>query len=128
MFGLHPGVLFVIATTYSVAVFLGVWYFLNISHKRVLRKWLFAKRFLERARRKGDSPLVRKYGLFGLAILMAVPFPTIGVYGASSLCWMMGAHKWRSLAAVVSGVAVSNSIVLLSLLGIIQFTSFIGIS
>lgn|GEM_PF-6282109 len=126
MFGLHPGVLFAIATVYSIAVFLGVWYFLNFSHNRVLKKWLFFSRFLERARRKGDSPIIKKYGLVGLAMLMAVPFPTIGVYGASSLCWMIGANKWRSLTAVVSGVAVSNILVILSLLGVIHLTSLIG--
>jgi len=126
LFGLHPGVLFAIATIYSIAVFLGVWHFLNFSHKKVLKKWLFINRFLERARRKGDSPIIKKYGLVGLAMLMAIPFPTIGVYGASSLCWMMGANRWRSLAAVVSGVAVSNSIVILSLLGVIHLTSFIS--
>jgi uncharacterized membrane protein len=59
-------------------------------------------------------------------MLMAVPFPTIGVYGASSLCWMIGANKWRSLTAVVSGVAVSNILVILSLLGVIHLTSLIG--
>jgi uncharacterized membrane protein len=126
LFGLHPGVLFAIATVYSIAVFLGVWYFLNFSHNRVLKKWLFFSRFLERARRKGDSPIIKKYGLVGLAMLMAVPFPTIGVYRASSLCWMIGANKWRSLIAVVSGVAVSNTLVILSLLGVIHLTSLIG--
>lgn len=126
MLGLHPGVIFAIATVYSIAVFLGVWYFLNFSHRKVAHKWLFINRFLERARRKGDSRLVKKYGLVGLAMLMAVPFPTIGVYGATSLSWMMGANQWRALAAVASGVAVSNSLVLLSLLGVIHLTSFIG--
>ncbi|UCC17820.1 MAG: small multi-drug export protein [Dehalococcoidales bacterium] len=125
MFGLHPGVIFAIATVYSIAVFLGVWYFLNYTHKKVAHKWLFINRFLERARRKGDSPLVRRYGLIGLTILMAIPFPTIGVYGASSLSWVMGANQWRAMIAVVSGVAVSNSIFLLSLLGVIRLTSLI---
>ena len=126
MFGLHPGVLFAIVTGYSIAVFLSVWYFLNFSHKRVAHKWAFVNRFLEKARRKGNSPIIKKYGLIGLAMIRAVPFPTIGVYGASSLCWMMGANQWKSLTAVISGVAISNSLVILSLLGVIHLTSFIG--
>ncbi|MEJ2739832.1 MAG: small multi-drug export protein, partial [Dehalococcoidia bacterium] len=110
----------------SIVVFLGVWYFLNFSHRKIQNKWLFVNRFLERTRKKGNSPLIKKYGLVGLAMLMAVPFPTIGVYGASSLSWMLGARHWQALLAVTSGVAVSNSLVLLSVLGIIHLTTFIG--
>ena len=93
MFGIHPGVIFAIATVYAIAVFWGVWYFLNFSHNRLFSKWHFFNKFLERTRRKGNSPLIKKYGLVGLAMLLAVPFPTIGVYGAASLSWMLGVNR-----------------------------------
>lgn len=107
-------------------VFLGVWFFLNYSHSKVVHKWLFVSRFLEKARKKGESRLVKRYGLLGLAMLLAVPFPTIGVYGATSVSWMIGANKWRAMTAVVSGVSVSNTIVLLSVLGVIHVTGILG--
>ena len=123
LFGINPFIIFVIATFYAVCVFLGVWYFLNYSHKRVFRNWGFFHRFLKKARKKGESPLIRKYGLLGLAAMMAIPFPTIGVYGATSLSWMLGKNQWRSMIAVMSGVTVSNSIILASALGIIHITT-----
>ena len=126
MFGIHPGIIFAIATVYAVAVFLGVWYFLNFYHHRLFNKWSFFKRFLERTRRKGDSRLIKKYGLIGLAMLMAIPFPTIGVYGATSLSWMLGKNQWRAMIAVISGVSVSNSIFLMSSLGVIHLTTVLG--
>ena len=69
---------------------------------------------------KGETRLVKKYGLVGLALFMAIPIPTIGVYGGTLLSWLMGMNWWSSLIAVVSGTTVSNSIVLLSVLGIIH--------
>ncbi len=125
LFGIHPGIVFAIATAYSIAVFLGVWYLLNFSRNRILNRFAFIDKFLEKARRKGDSPFIRRFGLVGLAMVMAIPFPTIGVYGATSLSWMMGAKQWRALLAIASGVAVSNTLVLLSLLGIIHLSTFI---
>lgn len=126
MFGIHPGIIFAIAMTYATVVFLSVWCFLNYSHNRTSTRFRFFTRFLEKARKKGDSPVIRKYGLVGLTMIMAVPFPTIGVYGATSLSWMMGASRWRALTAIISGVAISNSLMLLSALGIIHMASALG--
>ncbi|NLE09332.1 MAG: small multi-drug export protein [Dehalococcoidales bacterium] len=126
MFGINPFIVFSVATAYAVCVFLGVWYFLNYSRNRYLKRWSFIDRFLKKARQKGETPFIRKYGLFGLAMLMAVPFPTIGVYGATSLTWMLGKNQWRSMAAVISGVTVSNGIVLSTALGLIHVVSVFG--
>jgi len=70
--------------------------------------------------------LVRRYGLVGLALLMAIPIPTIGVYGGTLLSWLMGMKLWSSLIAVVSGVTVSNSIVLFTAFGITKAIGLFG--
>lgn len=115
---IHLVSIWAIVTVNSVVIFLIVWYLLNVFYSNTSGKWLFVNRFIEKTRGKMESPLIKKYGLFGLALLMAIPLPTVGVYGGTLLSWLMG-MKWRSsLLAVVSGATVSNSIVLLSVLGI----------
>ena len=92
-------------------------------YSKASNRWPSFNQFIEKVRKKGEAPLVKKYGLIGLALLMAIPLPTIGVCGGTLLSWLMG-MEWRSsLIAVVSGATVSNSIVLLSVLGIIQAVS-----
>lgn len=123
---IHLVYIWAIVTVSSVVIFPIVWYLLNVFYSKASRKWLFINRFIEKTRGKMESPLIKKYGLFGLALLMAIPLPTVGVYGGTLLSWLMG-MKWRSsLIAVVSGATVSNSIVLLSVLGIIQAVSVIS--
>ena len=120
---IHPVIIFAIVTVSSVVVFLVIWLLLNKFYSKAANRWPFFNRFIEKARKKGETPLVKKYGLIGLALLIAIPLPTIGVYGGTLLSWLMG-MKWRSsLIAVVSGATVSNSIVLLSVLGIMQAVS-----
>ena len=50
--------------------------------------------------------------------MMAIPLPTIGVYGGTVLSWLMGVKWWISMIAVVSGATVSNCIVLFSVFGV----------
>ena len=69
---------------------------------------------------------MKKYGLVGLALLIAIPIPTIGVYGGTLLSWLMGMNWRNSLIAVVSGATVFNGIILISVLGIAQAVNTIG--
>jgi uncharacterized membrane protein len=125
-FNIHSAIIFAIVTVSSVAIFFVVWILLNVFYSKASNRWFFFNRFIEKVRKKGETPLVKKYGLIGLALLMAIPLPTIGVCGGTLLSWLMG-MEWRSsLIAVVSGATVSNSIVLLSVLGIMQAVSVIS--
>ena len=120
LFNIHPAIIFAIITVSSVLIFIAIWFLLNKFYSKASKRWPFLNRFIEKTRRKGETPLVKKYGLVGLALLIAIPLPTIGVYGGTLLSWLMG-MKWRSsLIAVVAGATVSNSFVLLSVLGIMQ--------
>jgi uncharacterized membrane protein len=119
-FNIHSAIIFAIVTASSIAIFFVVWFLLNVFYSKASNRWPSFNQFIEKVRKKGETPLIKKYGLIGLALLMAIPLPTIGVYGGTLLSWLMG-MKWRSsLIAVVSGATVSNSIVLLSILGIMQ--------
>ncbi len=122
-FNIHPAIIFSIVTVGSVAIFFVIWFLLKVFYSKASGKWPFFNRVIEKARRKGEIPLVKKYGLVGLLLFMAIPLPTMGVYGGTLLSWLMGMKWWSSLIAVVLGATVSNSIVLLSVLGIIKATS-----
>lgn len=120
LFNLHPAVVFAIVTFSSIAIFTAVWCLLNLYYARACRRWPYLNRVVEKARIKGELPIIRKYGLLGLVVLMAVPFPTIGVYGGTLLSWLMGIKWWNALIAIVLGGTISNSIVLLSVYGLVQ--------
>ena len=122
-FNIHPAIIFSIVTVISVAIFFVIWFLLNVFYSKASGKWPFFNRIIEKVRRKGETTLVKKYGLVGLALFMAIPLPTMGVYGGTLLSWLMGVKWWSSLIAVVSGATVSNGIVLLSVLGIIKAIS-----
>jgi len=116
----------VIVTVGSVAMFLILWYLLNVFYHKTSGKWIIINRFVEKTRRKGESPLIKKYSLIGLALLIAIPLPTMGVFGGTLLSWLMGMRWWSSLIAVQSGAIVSNSIVLLLVFGIRQVIGLFG--
>jgi uncharacterized membrane protein len=99
---------------------------MNVFYLKASCKWSFIERFINRAKGKGESPTIKKYGLFGLALLIAIPLPTIGVFGATIISWLMGMKFWSSLAAITSGATVSNSIVLFSTFGVIKAIGFFG--
>lgn len=125
-FNIYPIIVFAIVTVSSVAIFIVIWLLLNAFCSKASDRWPRFNRFIEKTRKKGETPLVKKYGLVGLALLIAVPLPTVGVYGGTLLSWLMG-MKWRSsLIAVVSGATIFNSIVLLSVLGIMQALNLAG--
>jgi len=123
---MHMISMLAILTVSSVAIFLILWFLLNVFYSKTSGKWSFINRFVEKTRGKGESPLIKKYGLVGLALLMAVPLPTIGVYGGTLLSWLIGMKWWSSLIAVVSGATVSNSIILLSVFGITKAIGLFG--
>ena len=115
-----------ILTVSSIVIFFAIWFLLNVFYRKTSGRWAFVNRFIEKTRGKGEHPLIKKYGLIGIALLIAIPLPTFGVYGGTLLSWMMG-MKWRSsLIAIVSGSAVSNIMVLLSLFGIRHMLGLFG--
>ena len=126
IFKAHPAILLAILTFFTVIIFFAIWIIMRAFHSRASNKWQFVDRIIEKARTKGNHALIQKYGLVGLAVIMAIPFPTIGVYAGTVICWVMGMKWWSSLIAVVSGATVYNSLVLLSAFGIKHAVSLIA--
>jgi uncharacterized membrane protein len=123
---LNPAVILTIIIVLSVVSFLTIWFLMGFFYLKASCKWSCIERFIDRSRGKGESPMIKKYGLFGLALLIAIPLPTMGVFGGTILSWLMGMKFWSSLVAIISGVTVSNSIVLFSTFGVIKAIGFFG--
>ena len=114
----HPAIILAILSVGSIILFVVIWFLLKAFHSRASNEWPFINRIVEKARIKGESNLIKRYGLIGLAVVMAIPFPTIGVYSGTALCWVTGMKWWSSLIAVVTGATVYNGLILLSAFGI----------
>lgn len=122
LLNINPAIALAVVNGATIVIFLALWFLLKRYQVRLTGKWAFFDRFLDNVRRKGESRLIRKYGLFGLFVVIAVPVPTIGVYGGTVLCWLTGMKWWHSLITITSGSAVYNSVFLFSLFGIVRAT------
>ncbi len=104
------------------------WVFLSTFHKLFLKmKWYekFFNKFIERARNKLHAG-VEKWGWFGIAVFVAVPFPLTGAWTGTLGAWVLGLSKRKTLLAVVIGVIISGTIVTaVATLGIHAFDFFI---
>jgi uncharacterized membrane protein len=96
-------------------VFPVVFLFLGTVHRLLRNAPWYARAFeavIERARRKVREP-VEKYGYWGLAIFVAIPFPLTGAYTGSLGAWVLGMKPWKSFLAVTAGVVLAGIVVTL---------------
>lgn len=87
--------------------------FLSTLHRLLLHWKLYARgfeKFLERARRKVHEP-VEKYGYWGLAIFVAIPFPLTGAWTGALGAWVLGMDWKKSFLAITAGVITAGVVV-----------------
>jgi uncharacterized membrane protein len=75
-------------------------------------KWYesFFNKFIDRARSKLHNG-IEKWGWFGVAIFVAIPFPLTGAWTGTLGAWVLGLSKKKTLLAVIIGVMISGTIV-----------------
>ncbi len=79
-------------------------YLCRISIFNRFFNWLFA-----RTRRKAEN--ARVYGLVGLAIFVAIPFPATGAWTGSLAAYLFGFKKLPALLSIIAGVLIAGTIV-----------------
>ncbi|MFC1933068.1 small multi-drug export protein [Chloroflexota bacterium] len=117
VFGANPAIVFAITMGASVVIFFTVRLLLSLLYSTTLVRWKKFKKYIEKIRARG-LPLITKYGLIGLIAFVAIPVPGTGVYGATILSWLLDIKWTVSLMAILPGAVISNSIVVLSAIGI----------
>ena len=86
--------------------------------KRSARLDAFVRRQEARARKHGH--MVRRYGLLGLFILVAIPLPGTGAWTGSLVAAMLDLPVRSALPAIAAGVIVAGLLVALMTGGVIH--------
>lgn len=93
----------------NVAVFFPTYFILQWVYGLIPEgSWLHRK--LEKVRGK-VHPLVEKYGLFGLAVFVAIPLPGTGAYSGSAAAWLLDVEWHRAFLGVAIGVTIALGVV-----------------
>ena len=116
--GIHPLLVFGITVITNCAL-VPPWFFaLDLSYDRVLSHWGWFRRLMvERVRAKGEG-LIKRYGLVGLALFVAVPLPGTGAYSGAVLAWLLGLDRRKSTVAIAAGVVIAGVVVTLAATGV----------
>jgi uncharacterized membrane protein len=122
-FGFPPIFVFLLASIMGFVLAFLVRNFL-FAFDKSLQKSRVGKRYiklLNRAQRK-IHPYVEKYGLWGLAIYISLPFPGSGIYSGSIAGYVIGMEKTRFyLAALIGSTLAAIVVTSLTVLGMSFF-------
>jgi len=92
--------------------------FLGTLHK-LLDKWGAYHRLFEKTVAKARTKVgekVRKYGLWGLMVFVAVPLPITGAWTGTIGAWVLGLDRKKSILSILLGVLISGTIVTIVIL------------
>ncbi len=97
------GILFILLL--NVLIFFPVWLGLSLLY-RFTENWWVVKKVVNNIRKRGE-PYVKKYGMLGIAIFVAIPLPGSGVYSGALLAWLLGLEWKKSFVACTVGVILA---------------------
>lgn len=123
--GIDPAATFFLSVSTNMLVFFPVRFILAAFYRTVLTRLPLFDRYLISVRARG-YPIVKKYGLLGLALFVAVPLPVTGAYTGTILSWLLDMEWRRSFFAVAIGVVIAGVIVLSVTLGIVAGVRLAG--
>ncbi len=116
--GIHPLLVFGITVVTNCALVPPYLLFLDLFYDRFLSRWSWFRRLMvERVRAKGEG-LIKRYGVVGLALFVAVPLPGTGAYSGATLAWLVGMDRRKSTLAVAAGVVIAGVVVTLAATGV----------
>jgi len=127
-FGLSWPYVFIVCVLANILLAAVFYWFLDVIVRRLLvPHWpwfaeVFTKR-VARAQRKIHAA-VQRWGWFGLALFIAIPFPGSGVYTGGIAAYALGMDYRRFLAASVLGCVIAGSLVTFFALGVINVFGF----
>lgn len=120
--GLEPWLVFLLAVTTNILIYLPTRLALSWFYRSIFTKLPYFNDYLVRVRRQGE-PRIKKYGLIGLMVFVAVPLPMTGAYTGTVLSWLLAMEWKRSFVAVGLGVVFAGIIVMLATMGVVSIAT-----
>ncbi|MEM7826598.1 MAG: small multi-drug export protein [Candidatus Aenigmatarchaeota archaeon] len=120
--GLNPLFVIITAIIFNSLVFFPVYFGLNLFYDKFLYKIEIVQKNLKRISKSKDK--IEKYGIIGLALFVAVPFPFTGAWTGSVLAWLLRLEWKKSFLAILLGVIIAGAIVSILSLGIFNLVRF----
>ncbi|HHY05530.1 MAG TPA: small multi-drug export protein [Clostridia bacterium] len=80
---------------------------------------------LRKTRYKGEQ--IKKYGLLGLLLFVAIPLPGTGAWTGAILAWLFGFPYFSAFFMISLGVLGAGLLVTLASLGLFQVARFYGL-
>jgi uncharacterized membrane protein len=120
--GWSPLVAWCLGATTTIALAVALAYFLwlgdSIARRLPIVKDLWAK-YVESARKR-LHPYVQRWGVFGLAIFVAIPLPGTGVWTGSIAGYFLGMNEKEIAISTITGGVIANTITLLTAIGVLS--------
>ena len=124
---------FLIASTAIVLLSLILGYFIyyidyiidwfRSSNNRLLKKIsAFYDKYIVNTRKRA-KPYIDRYGIPGLILFVAIPFPATGVWTGALAGYLLGMDRRKLIPCLIVGGLLSNTIILLSVLATYQVIS-----
>jgi len=110
MFGLPLWQVFLISVIFNALAFFPIFFGLEFFYDKVFKRWNLPVRLLNRSRNRA-KPYIRRYGIVGLALFVAVPLPLTGAWTGTEAAWVLGLGWKKSFLAVTMGVLLSGTII-----------------
>lgn len=110
---LNPYMVLIFAVIANILVFPLMILFLDKMNRWLMRWRWYSKAALWVARRakKNTGESLRKYGYYGLAMFVMIPFPGTGVYAGSIAAYLFKMDFKKAFVANAVGITISSLIV-----------------
>jgi uncharacterized membrane protein len=116
--GMDPWFVIPFAIILNCLIFFPIYFCLDLLYGRFFIRFGWCRRAIERVHRKGNR-YIRKYGILGLAVYVAIPLPVTGAWTGTAIAWLLGLEWKRSFLAICIGVLIAGAIISALSLGVI---------
>lgn len=124
-----PLISFATAVLGNIAPILPLLLFLGPVSRWLEKHFLVFRRFFkwvfDRSRQHEDK--IEKFGYWGLAIFVAIPFPGTGVWVGSALAFLLGLKIFPSFLAMTLGVIIAGGLMIFLSLGVAELIASQGL-
>lgn len=117
--GMNPLTAYVLCSIANMIVVPVVFFFLEYIHHHLLHSTTYQQlfdTFMEKTRKKVHDKITR-YGVWGLCLFVAIPFPVTGAYTGTLAAWFFGINKKQAWLAISAGILISAAITTIITLG-----------